>query len=135
MNPVEFARDQRRRSNSFEALLWELLRNRSVLKMKFRRQHPIGPYTADFYCAEASLVIEVDGALHFTSEGQTRDQERDRWMNEQGLRVLRFTGNQIEYELRWVREEIERVLKTPHPQPLSPQAGRGEQEISVVAPL
>ena len=104
-----------------------MLRDRSMLGKKFRRQHPLGPYTADVYCVEARLVVEVDGEPHFTPEGQSRDEARDRWMNEQGIRVLRFTGKQVEHEPHLVREEIERALKAPHPQPLSPRRGEGSQ--------
>ena len=66
--------------------------------MKFRRQHPLGKYIADFYCAEARRVVEVDGARHLTAEGRRHEAIRDRWMMDQGIHVLRFTGKQNEFE-------------------------------------
>ena len=129
MDPTEFARFQRQTANSFEQLLWQLLRNRQLCKMKFRRQHPLGKYTADFYCAEAKLVVEVDGDPHLTEDGRQTDSVRDQWMMEQGIRVLRFTGKQIEFETLAVRNAIAAKLReTPlTPPPLSPGIpGRGE---------
>ena len=79
--------------------------------MKFRRQHPLGKYTADFYCAEARLVVEVDGARHLTAEGRRHDAIRDRWMMDQGIQVLRFTGKQIEFETRDVCNAIDAKLR------------------------
>ncbi len=81
-DPIEFARFLRRTSNAYEQLLWEMLRNRQRCKMKFRRQHPLGKYTADFFCAEAKLVVEIDGTHHFTEQGQRHDAIRDQWMNQ-----------------------------------------------------
>jgi very-short-patch-repair endonuclease len=85
MEPIAFARNLRQRSRSYEQLLWQLLRNRQRCGMKFRRQHPLGVYTADFYCAEAKLVVEVDGSPHQTIEGKRKDKARDAWMRSQGM--------------------------------------------------
>ena len=91
MDPIEFARFLRQTANSYERQLWELLRNRQRCKMKCRRQHPMGIYTADFYCAEAKLVVEIDRTSHFTERGRQYDATRDRAMMEQGIRVLPLT--------------------------------------------
>jgi very-short-patch-repair endonuclease len=75
-----------------EARLWALLR-RSPAGVKFRRQHPIGPYVADFYCPAAKLVIEIDGLIHdFTTK---RDERRDEYMRDLGLRILRVSGSDV----------------------------------------
>ena len=87
------ARALRRSSTSAERALWELLRNRRFLGLKFRRQHLIGPYTVDFFCDEVGLVIEADGARHFPRP--MRDIRRDRWIESLGLTVLRFSNREI----------------------------------------
>ncbi len=61
------ARELRQRATEAEQMLWERVRNRRLGGLKFRRQHPLGPYIVDFYCAEHRLVVEVDGPIH---EGQ-----------------------------------------------------------------
>ena len=71
-------------------MLWRRLRNGGVSGLKFRRQHPIGPFVLDFYCEAARLVVEVDGWGHNMSDQPQRDLGRDAWLVEQGLRVLRL---------------------------------------------
>jgi very-short-patch-repair endonuclease len=111
MDRIKSARLQRQTANSYEQLLWHLLRNRRRCQMKFRRQHPIGTYTADFYCAEARLVVDVDGAHHLTKKGRRHDAIRDRWIMEQGILVLRFRGKRIELETLEVCNEIDAILR------------------------
>ena len=111
MEPIEFARHLRRTSRSYEESLWQLLRNRQRCGKKFRRQHPLGIYTADFYCAEAKLVVEVDGAPHETIEGRQKDEVRDAWMRSQGIEVLRLSGWQVEFETQQVLQCIDDVLR------------------------
>src|SRR5712691_8821578 len=84
------ASEFRKKQTTAEELLWQLLRNRQVLGFKFRRQHQFGDYIADFYCREANLVIECDGAIHELNERWHHDQERDAYLISQGLKVLRF---------------------------------------------
>ena len=75
-----------------EIKLWALLR-RSPAGIKFRRQHPIGPYVADFYCPAAKLVIEIDGQIHgFTVE---RDAVRDEYIRALGLQLLRIPASEV----------------------------------------
>jgi very-short-patch-repair endonuclease len=89
MEPIDFARHLRQAATSYEELLWQLLRNRQRCGKKFRRQHPLGIYTADFYCAEAKLDVEASGSPHDTVEGKRKDEARDAWMRSQGIEVLR----------------------------------------------
>src|SRR6266850_908378 len=110
---VELARELRRKQTSAEGLLWELLRNRQLLKFKFRRQHQFGDYVADFYCHEAQLVIECDGSVHESNERWHHDQDRDAYMTAQGLRVIRFTNNRILNDTEKVLEEIVTYLPSP----------------------
>ena len=109
--PIEFARLQRHCANTYEVLLWQLLRNRKRKGMKFRRQPPSGIYTLDFFCAEASLAVEIDGEHHFTAEGQAYDAARDRWLASQGIEVLRFTGKQVDFETEAVLDTIDAALE------------------------
>ena len=121
MDEKQFARHLRQCQTTYEDLLWQLLRNRRRCNKKFRRQHPIGTYTADFYCAEERLVIEIDGSDHFTEEGKRYDEARDRFMNSQGFRVLRFKGKQVELETESVLEQFDQAL-APHPPTPSPRS-------------
>ena len=92
---IEFARDQRQMANEFAATVWQWLRNRQIERRKFRREHPIPPYTVDFCCVEDRLVIEVDGEPHLTEAGQRYDRDRDRFLNQLGYRVLRIPGYEV----------------------------------------
>jgi adenine-specific DNA-methyltransferase len=88
-----------------EALLWQELRGRGC-GAKFRRQHPIGPYIADFYSREAHLVVEVDGDTHLEAAAVAYDLERDAYMGSLGVRVLRFTDRQVREDLEAVARAI-----------------------------
>jgi len=112
---VERARDLRRCGTTAEAILWECLRDRQLAAAKFRRQHVIGPYIADFYCHEARLVIEVDGGVHLAQQAQ--DQERQANLEAQGYRVMRFTNERVLTDTDTVLAEIAEALPST--------AGRG----------
>ena len=73
---------------------------------KFRKQRPIGNFIVDFYCAELKLVIEVDGDSHFSEQGLAYDRERTQYIEEKGMRVLRFTNDEVLYQTDAVREKI-----------------------------
>ena len=108
----ELARELRKKETS-EALLWELIRNRRLLGFKFRRQHRFGDYVADFYCHEALLVLECDGPVHQPNQQWHHDQNRDAFVIAQGVRVRRFTNDQILIEPEKVIEKIARYLPSP----------------------
>ena len=93
-NPVGKARKLRRQMTLPEVLLWQNLR-RKPDGVKFRRQHPIGPYVLDFYCAAASLAVEVDGAAHNMGDNPERDRMRDDWLVERGIATLRIPATDI----------------------------------------
>ncbi len=88
------ARALRRAPTPPEYRLWLLLRQRPD-GLKFRKQHPLGPYTLDFYCPAFKLVVEVDGESHGMGDNPARDRRRDSWLSEQGLRVLRFDSADV----------------------------------------
>ena len=102
---VAAARELRQNQTKSERILWNALRDRRFNGLKFRRQSRIGPFIVDFYCAEAELIVEVDGLVHRGQEIQ--DRERKEGLEELGLRVLRLTAREVEQDLASVlREEV-----------------------------
>ena len=91
----ERAKALRRALTLPETILWERLRNRRLNGLRFRRQHPIGPWILDFYCPAAKLAVEVDGQHHAHGEVPARDERRDAWLVRQGVEVLRFSAADI----------------------------------------
>jgi len=89
-----------------EVMLWSRLRTRQPGGPRIRRQHPIGPYVADFYCADARLVIEIDGWNHNMGDAPERDVRRDAWMAEQGLTVVRYPAADVLTDLTGVADGI-----------------------------
>jgi very-short-patch-repair endonuclease len=77
-----------------EVLLWQRLRGHKA-GLKFRRQHPIGPYVVDFYCAAARFVVEIDGEAHNRGNRPARDSARDAFLGENGHRILRVSAQRI----------------------------------------
>jgi len=130
---IEFARAERASANEFASTVWQWIRNRQICGQKFRREYPIPPYTADFCCVELKLILESDGAGHFTGEGRERDRERDEFLERLGYRVVRIAGYDVVREpgacleriRRAVQERVRKMGKAPHPQPLSPKRGEG----------
>lgn len=78
-----------------EDLLWQIIRNRQIAGLKFRRQHPLANYIADFYCHELKLVIELDGDVHDIAWVKERDLRREKAMKELGLQIVRFSNEQV----------------------------------------
>ncbi|MGL4447240.1 MAG: endonuclease domain-containing protein [Shewanella sp.] len=107
-----FRQQLRRNMTEPERRLWQQLRHEQ-LGVKFRRQHGIGHYIADFYCPSHKLVIEVDGESHFSTQGRASDGQRDQFMHALGLRVMRFTNQQIMHELAAVLAAIMQACHHP----------------------
>lgn len=120
------ARELRRDLTLAERKLWEVLKQRQLDGHRFRRQHPLGSYIADFACLEAGIVIEVDGGQHHDNE---LDRRRDRYMQGIGFEVLRFWNNDVLQNLEGVCAVIAQALaeRCPHPS-LPPQAGEGADQ-------
>ena len=93
------AKRLRRTMTQPERTLWALLKGNRQ-QAHFRRQHAVGPYILDFYCAEASLCVEVDGLVH--AEQTEHDARRAEWLNGHGIKVIRFTTNDVEGRPAWV---------------------------------
>lgn len=110
------AKNLRRRPTDAEKLLWKHLRSKQLKGLKFRRQHPIGKYVVDFACLDKQVVIELDGGQHAADEN--KDRERDKWLEGEGYKVLRFWNTDILTNLGGVLEVIMKNCSS-HP-PLSP---------------
>jgi very-short-patch-repair endonuclease len=102
------AQDLRREASAAERKLWTSLQNRQLNNAKFIRQHPIGPYYADFVCRASKLIIEIDGPTHEGREGY--DERRTELLERLGYRVIRFSNEQIYGDLHPVLDEIKRHL-------------------------
>ena len=119
----KFGRDNRKDPTEAEDVLWQALRNRQLNGHKFRRQHQIGSFIADFTCVLQKLVVEVDGGYHNTPEQQEYDNARTAYLENMGFRVVRFTNEQVLKHLGDVLGEL-RAIASP-PGPLS--GGEGER--------
>ena len=104
-----------------ERALWRFLRGSRLGGLKFRRQHPIPPYIADFCCIERKLIIELDGSQHMPGG----DSSRTRFLHSQGWRVLRFWDHDALLQTEAVAEAILRTACEPDPHPNPSPGGRG----------
>jgi 5-methyltetrahydrofolate--homocysteine methyltransferase len=109
----DFAHKHRNHPTQAESVLWEALQGKKLEEYKFRRQHVVGPYIADFICLQEDLIIEVDGLIHQLPENQDSDQERTQWLTEKGYRVVRFTNDQVLSHTPAVLDTILRTLQAP----------------------
>lgn len=122
---IHLAKGLRKRLTEVEQLLWSRLRAGRFEGMKFRRQHPVGQYRADFVCLERKLIIELDGSQHALPEGLLKDRQRDAWLEKEGFTVVRFWDNEVFTNTIGVLEIIrERLHRTPSPE--SPPLKGGE---------
>jgi very-short-patch-repair endonuclease len=101
-----FARQNRKKSTEAEGMLWAELRNRQLRGFKFRRQHPVANYIADFYCMECNLVVEIDGDYHQSSEQKFYDEARTSRLGALGITVIRFTNDEVIKSIEKVLGEI-----------------------------
>ena len=105
---INRARELRHEMTPQERSLWQRLRNRQLYGLKFRRQTPLGPFILDFFCHEHQLEIELDGHHHAEPVQQRYDQARTEWLQQQGVRVIRFTNREVDTNLEGVLQEIVR---------------------------
>ena len=110
-------RQLRREASDAEAALWSHLRAHRFAGFKFRRQHPVGPFILDFFCAARSLAIELDGGQHFEDERQAYDARRTRYIAARGIRVVRFATDLIFRERDGVLRAIAVALGADVPVP------------------
>jgi very-short-patch-repair endonuclease len=106
----ETARRLRREQTPAEQVLWRHLRTKRMGNVKFRRQHPIGPYFVDLCSIQRKLIVEIDGDQH--ADQSAEDEVRSSFLNSYGYRVLRFWNNQVLENTDEVLAEIEKFLST-----------------------
>jgi very-short-patch-repair endonuclease len=107
----ERARELRREMTPAEKALWDRLRGRGLDGLKFKRQHPLGPFIADFYCAECRLVVEIDGDIHDLQ--MEHDAARTERFELYGYRVIRFRNEQVLDDLESVLASIKAACRPP----------------------
>ena len=117
-NLLSKRKDLRNNSTSAESTLWNLLKGKQIMGMKFRRQHSVGPYILDFYCPQIRLCIELDGHEHFTSVGDAQDDIRTEYLlRYHGIQTLRFENSDIfnhtEGVIGIIGETIQELLNPP----------------------
>lgn len=118
-SPKIFERAKQLRANCTpaEEEMWKRLRE-SQLGLKFRRQHPLANYIADFYCHQAKLVVEIDGSIHKLQHIKEYDEGRTYVMEQLGIKVLRFSNEDVFFEidmvLKRIKDEIDRCTKDQH---------------------
>ncbi len=103
------ARQLRRKLTAPEVRLWNRLRRRIPGQPIFRRQHPIGPYVLDFYCAKANLAIEIDGISHDMGERPQHDERRDAWLKKHGVTVMRIPAAELNRSIDEAADAIVRL--------------------------
>lgn len=104
--PHPAAKKLRKEMPPAEQRLWAHIRRKQLGGFRFRRQHTVGHYIADFACLEAKLIVELDGDQHGRGDGPMRDARRDDFLREQGFEVLRFWNNAVYEEIDSVLESI-----------------------------
>ena len=102
---VTNARRLRKEMSLPELMLWNAIRRGQLNGLKFRRQHPIGPFVLDFFCASARLAVEVDGGQHYTEDRSEKDASRDRWLARNGIMTLRIPAH-------WILSSVDSALVT-----------------------
>jgi very-short-patch-repair endonuclease/predicted GNAT family N-acyltransferase len=117
------ARSLRRNMTEAEIAVWGLMRSRQIEGHRFRRQVPLGPYIVDFACHTARLIVEIDGGQH--DQSSTEETERNRFLEGQGYRMLRFWNNDVLTNPEGVWVMISTALAKNHPLPALPHRGGG----------
>ncbi|MDB6023986.1 MAG: putative endonuclease [Verrucomicrobiales bacterium] len=118
MAEIERARQLRADDTWAEKLMWRWLRDRRFSGYKFRRQHPVGIYYLDFFCKEAELNIELDGRQHGFPDQQKHDGEREKFLQSNGIKTLRFWNSHLRRDAQSIRDTIFNELQTRAPHPL-----------------
>ena len=106
----EFAKEHRKNPTKAELILWEQLKSKSLENYKFRRQHIIGRYIADFVCLSKNLVVEIDGLIHQLPENKEADEIRTQWLEEHGYELIRFRNEEVINDLDAVLSKILQAL-------------------------
>ena len=111
------ARELRKNMTPAEKMLWQRLRNYQLDGFYFRRQHPIKYFIADFYCAKADLIVEVDGGIHNNPDNKEWDINRTAELEKLGINVIRFTNEEVLNDIESVIQRIRQQLRSLCPSP------------------
>lgn len=120
-----FAKKLRNNMPRAEVILWTHLRRKSLSGFRFRRQHPIGPYIADFACVQARLILEIDGATHSDSSQIEHDQKRVAYIRGRGWAIVRLTNDTVYNHLTDALDAIFQRLPPPRPKGRTSPVNRG----------
>ena len=109
--PIIFERAKAMRENMTQAekSVWELLKSNKMLGLRFKPQHPIDIFIADLYCHQLKLVIEIDGGIHKSVDQGEYDIGREAELEHWGIKVIRFTNEEVESNIDQIQSEIERI--------------------------
>ncbi|MDP1632348.1 MAG: DUF559 domain-containing protein [Caulobacter sp.] len=108
---ITVARRLRKTMTRPEVALWTALRGKQLAGLKFRRQHPLGPYVVNFYCAQHRLAVEVDGAVHAAGSVSDRDAERDQWIERCGVGNVRIPNGLVLSDIAAALEMIGKAVE------------------------
>ncbi|MBF0484030.1 MAG: endonuclease domain-containing protein [Candidatus Omnitrophica bacterium] len=108
---IDYCRDLRKEQTDAEKLIWLYVRNQQIKNIKFRRQFSIGNYIIDFYAPSIKLAIEIDGGQHYEDIGERKDKTRSKYLESQGIKILRFANNDVLINMDGVYEVIENKIE------------------------
>ncbi|HRO33482.1 MAG TPA: endonuclease domain-containing protein [Brevundimonas sp.] len=108
---VAKARSLRRKMTLPEVLVWNAIRGRRMDDVRFRRQHPLGPYILDFYCEDARLAVEIDGQGHEHPDAAAHDERRTEWLHRNDVAVMRIAARDVLEDLEDVLQRIRRRVR------------------------
>ena len=123
--PIIFERAKAMRENMTRAekAVWDLLKEKKVLGLRFKPQHPIDIFIADFYCHPLKLVVEIDGGVHISEDQIEYDIGREAELDRFGIKVIRYTNEEVETDITHVQNEIELICKERRKELQSPLQG------------
>jgi len=108
---INCAREFRKKPTSSEAILWNALRNKQLLNLKFRRQYPIKGFILDFYCSKLKIALEIDGSIHKNEEQKEYDQIRQEIIERHGIAFIRISASEVENNLNQLLAQLKNALK------------------------
>ena len=112
-NLKQLARELRKNMTDAERRLWSKIRRKQLKQYQFYRQKNLGEYIVDFYCPAAKLIVEIDGGQHYSNQYRAKDKARDKFLNNLGFRVLRFSNNDALKNIEEVVDTIYKHLENP----------------------
>ena len=101
----------RQRQTVPERKIWSIIRNRQIFDLKFYRQYSVGKYILDFYCPSRRIGIEIDGGQHNEAKNQTYDEQRTDYLQQQGIKIIRFWNNEVIENIEGVGQKLLELLK------------------------